>query len=79
MAVGYLTLLVQFILCSGQTQFPARVIMFQQQSCYYQPHNKELVCQCREGEDKSRLVLKLREFIIQSGQEVRPTVSYGVL
>jgi len=69
-AVGYLTLLVQFILCSGQTQFPARVIMFQQQSCYYQPHNKELVCQCREGEDKSRLVLKLREFIIQSGQEI---------
>ena len=51
-------------------QHQGRVAMSQQQSCYYQPHYKELVCQCREGEDKSYLHLKLREFIIQAGQEV---------
>ena len=45
--------------------------MYQQQSCYYQTYNKELVCQCREGENKSYLDLRLREFIIQAGQEVR--------
>ena len=47
-----------------------RVRMVQQQSCYYQPHNQELVCQCRMGEDKSFLHLKLREFMLQAGQEV---------
>ena len=59
------------IFCLSVRQHPGRVAMSQQQSCYYQPHSKELVCQCREGEDKSYLHLRLREFIIQAGQEVR--------
>ena len=57
--------------CLSVRQHPGRVAMSQQQSCYYQPHNKELVCQCREGEDKSYLHLRLREFIIQAAQKVR--------
>ena len=51
-----------------------RVRMVQQQSCYYQPHNQELVCQCRMGEDKSYLHLKLQEFMLQAGQEVSDAV-----
>ena len=65
-----LLLQVMIIQCSSYRQDLARITMTQQQSCYYQPHNKELVCQCREGEDKSYLHLRLREFIIQAGQEV---------
>ena len=66
-----------WIFCLSMRQHSGRIVMSQQQSCYYQPHNKELVCQCREGEDKSYLRLKLREFIIQAGQEVRLAVRVG--
>jgi len=48
-----------------------RVTMTQQQSCYYQPHTQQLVCQCMLGEDKSHLHLRLGEFIIQAGQQIR--------
>ena len=44
-----------------------RVPMIQSQACYYQPHNRELVCQC--SEDNSYLHLNLREFV-QARQEV---------
>jgi len=54
-----------------------RVRMVQQQSCYYQPHNQELVCQCRMGEDKSFLHLKLREFMLQAGQEIKSTLVHS--
>ena len=44
-----------------------RVNMVQEQACYYQPHNRELVCQC--SEDYSYLHLRLREFV-NARQEV---------
>ena len=51
----------------------ARVQMAQSQSCYYQPHNRELVCQCRD--DYSYLHLRLREFVVKARQEVMKTNS----
>lgn len=66
-------LLIQTLLpvCLSVIQDLARVRMSQHQSCYFQPHNKELVCQCRMGEDKSYLHLKLQEFMLQAGQEIK--------
>ena len=44
-----------------------RVNMIQEQACYYQSYNRELVCQCRE--DYSYLHLRLKEFV-NARQEV---------
>ena len=45
-----------------------RVNMIQEQACYYQGYNRELVCQC--SEDNSYLHLRLREFVVNARQEV---------
>merc|ERR1712045_843381 len=58
MVMTALVILVMATLMSGSE---ARVSMIQSRACYYQRHNRELVCQCRE--DNTRLHLKLREFI----------------
>ena len=70
LVVGVIAFIAQWNLGLSLTEFTPRIVMSQQQACYYQPHNKELVCQCREGENKSYMHLRLREFVIQ-GQEVR--------
>ena len=65
MVMTALVILVMATLMSGSE---ARVSMIQSRACYYQRHNRELVCQCRE--DNTHLHLKLREFI-NARQEVR--------
>ena len=65
MVMKALVILAVTTLMSGTS---ARVSMIQSRACYYQRHNRELVCQCRE--DNTHLHLKLREFI-NARQEVR--------
>ena len=65
MVMTALVILAVTTLMSGTA---ARVSMIQSRACYYQRHNRELVCQCRE--DNTHLHLKLREFI-NARQEVR--------
>ena len=63
--------LVMMAVTSLMSGTAARVSMIQSRACYYQRHNRELVCQCRE--DNTHLHLKLREFI-NARQEVRRLV-----
>ena len=60
-----LAMLVTMMMASSVT---SRVTMSQSQACYYQPHNRELVCQCQD--DKSYLHLRLIEFVVRARQEV---------
>ena len=53
--------------------------MDQMKSCYYQPHNRELVCQCQYGEDNSFLHLRLTEFMDRARQEVSKYIKYSTL
>ena len=62
-----LLLLLTSLLVTSQAR---RVSMDQMKSCYYQPHNRELVCQCQYGEDNSFLHLRLTEFMDRARQEV---------
>ena len=63
-----MTALVTMMLAALVSGTAARVSMIQSRACYYQRHNRELVCQCRE--DNTFLHLKLREFV-NARQEVR--------
>ena len=71
-----LLLLLTLLLVTSQAR---RVSMDQMKSCYYQPHNRELVCQCQYGEDNSFLHLRLTEFMDRARQEVSKYMKYSTL
>ena len=48
-----------------------RVNMIQRRSCYYEPYDKQLTCQCTDKETNTFLKLRLMFFIKEKGQEVR--------
>ena len=48
-----------------------RVNMIQRRSCYYEPYDKQLTCQCTDKETNNFLKLRLMFFIKEKGQEVR--------
>ena len=73
-AVLVLAVLSQCVIYCSVAQYPKRVAMDQDRSCHYLAHNLELVCQCRVGEDKSYLNLRLRKFIVKSGKQVSVVV-----
>ena len=47
-----------------------RVEIDQQKACYHKPYNRELVCQCGQGQDMAFLMLKPEQFIKHAGQQV---------
>jgi len=54
----------------GRYEVP-RVNMIQRRSCYYEPFDKQLTCQCTDKETNTFLKLRLMFFIKEKGQEVR--------
>ena len=58
----------------GRYEVP-RVNMIQRRSCYYEPFDKQLTCQCTDKETNTFLKLRLMFFIKEKGQEVRPRIS----
>ena len=56
----------------GRYEVP-RVNMIQRRSCYYEPYDKQLTCQCTDKETNTFLKLRLMFFIKEKGQEVRRT------
>ena len=56
----------------GRYEVP-RVNMIQRRSCYYEPYDKQLTCQCTDKETNTFLKLRLMFFIKEKGQEVRGT------
>ena len=54
----------------GRYEVP-RVNMIQRRSCYYEPYDKQLTCQCTDKETNTFLKLRLMFFIKEKGQEVR--------
>ena len=63
-----MTMLLAMMVTILVTTGASRVTMSQSQACYYQPHNRELVCQCQD--DSSYLHLRLIEFVVRARQEV---------
>ena len=53
----------------GRYEVP-RVNMIQRRSCYYEPYDKQLTCQCTDKETNTFLKLRLMFFIKEKGQEV---------
>ena len=54
----------------GRYEVP-RVNMIQRRSCYYEPYDKQLTCQCTDKETNTFLKLRLMFFIKEKGQKVR--------
>ena len=65
MVMKALVILAMTTLMSGTA---ARVSMIQSRACYYQRHNRELVCQCRHT--TNYLSLSLSQFVDTARQEV---------
>ena len=64
MAITLLALLA----CFTSLSHTSRLDMRARQSCYHQPYNRELVCQC--SDQANYLNLRLSEFVVRARQEV---------